>query len=159
MSVLRSVLQIERIQAAQPDDYDAMLALFADAFDDAASYLGQPPDLAYRQKLLNKDDFIALVAKSDQEVIGALAAYELVKFEQARSEIYLYDLAVDERWRRQGVATALITRLQAIAAERGAWVIFVQADTGAEDAAANALYAKLGQAETVRHYDIAVASA
>ena len=35
------------------------------------------------------------------EVVGGLAAYELRKFEQARSEFYLYDLAVSEAHRRQ----------------------------------------------------------
>ena len=52
---------------------------------------------------------------------------------------------------------ALIRRLQAIAAERGAWVIFVQADRG--DDPAIALYSKLGTREDVLHFDIAPASA
>lgn len=151
-----SKLSIDRLRAGQPEDYDAMLRLFATEFDDAPTYLGQPPVPAYRERLLNNDGFVALLAKWGDQVVGALAAYELMKFEQARSEIYLYDLAVAERCRRQGIATALINRLQAIASEKGAWVIYVQADTGAEDAAANALYAKLGEPESVRHYDIAV---
>jgi aminoglycoside 3-N-acetyltransferase I len=58
--------------------------------------------------------------------------------------------------RRQGIATALIDALRAIAAERGAWVIYVQADTGEEDAAAIALYTKLGTREDVLHFDIPV---
>ena len=44
-----------------------------------------------------------------------------------------------------------------IAAERGAWVIFVQADRG--DDPAIALYSKLGTREDVLHFDIAPASA
>jgi aminoglycoside 3-N-acetyltransferase I len=46
--------------------------------------------------------------------------------------------------------------LRRIAAERGAYVIFVQADTGTEDAAAIALYDKLGTREQVLHFDIPV---
>jgi aminoglycoside 3-N-acetyltransferase I len=53
-------------------------------------------------------------------VVGGLAAYELKKFEQERSEIYIYDLAVREEHRRQGIATALIGELKAIARRRGA---------------------------------------
>jgi aminoglycoside 3-N-acetyltransferase I len=53
-------------------------------------------------------------------VTGALCAYELRKFEQERSEIYIYDLAVAMTHRRQGIATALISSLQDIAAARGA---------------------------------------
>ena len=79
---------------------------------------------------------------------------ELVKFEQERSEIYIYDLAVDANYRRQSVATALIAKLQSIAATRGAYVIFVQADQG--DEPATSLYEKLGTREEVLHFDIEV---
>ena len=81
-------------------------------------------------------------------------AYWLPKPERARSEIYLYDLAVDIAHRRQGIASALLTELKAVARERGAWVIFMQADTAPEDAPARALYARLGTGEEVLHYDI-----
>ena len=90
---------------------------------------------------------IVLVALIKDRVVGGLVAYELEKFEQPRSEIYIYDLAVDENRRRQGVATALIEDLRRIARERGAWVIFVQGDYG--DDPALALYDKLGTREEV----------
>jgi len=50
----------------------------------------------------------------------------------------------------------LIEALKKIAAQRGAYAIFVQANTGIEDAAAVALYTKLGVREDVLHFDIAV---
>jgi aminoglycoside 3-N-acetyltransferase I len=88
--------------------------------------------------------------------VGALAGYVLPKFEQARSEIYIYDLAVIEAARRQGVATALIDYLRAIARDIGAWTIFVQADIIPEDEPARALYRKLANDEiTALHFDIA----
>jgi aminoglycoside 3-N-acetyltransferase I len=92
----------------------------------------------------------------DGGVVGGLAAYELRKFEQARSEIYLYDLAVAATHRRRGIATGLIEALRDIGARRGAYVIFVQADTGIEDEPAIALYTKLGAREDVLHFDIPV---
>jgi aminoglycoside 3-N-acetyltransferase I len=104
--------------------------------------------------LLGKAHFIALVAVDGDDVVGGLAAYELEKFEQARSEIYIYDLAVQERHRRRGVATGLIRELQRIARERGAYVIFVQADPGNEPAIR--LYESLGDREDVHHFDIPV---
>ncbi len=52
------------------------------------------------------------------------------------------------------MATALIGHLQTVAAERGAWVIYVQADYG--DDPAVALYEKLGTREEVMHFDIPV---
>ena len=127
--------------------------LFAEVFGEEA-YHGPPAGPEHLEKLLSDDKFIALAAYVDGEMVGALAAYELVKFEAERSEIYIYDLAVVERYRRQGVATALIEALKPIALDRGAWVIFVQADPPDEPAVA--LYEKLGTRETVLHFDIKV---
>jgi aminoglycoside 3-N-acetyltransferase I len=103
--------------------------------------------------LLASEHFIAIAASNGEAGLGGLAAYELNKFEQERSEIYIYDLAVSEGHRRQGIATALIQDLKTIAASRDAYGIFVQADLG--DDPAIALYTKLGTREDVLHFDIA----
>jgi aminoglycoside 3-N-acetyltransferase I len=70
--------------------------------------------------------------------------------------MYIYDLAVAKAHRREGTATALIEGLKKVAAARGAYVMFVQADTGVEDEPAIALYTKLGVREDVLHFDIPV---
>jgi aminoglycoside 3-N-acetyltransferase I len=145
------------IRRLGPDDLvlmDRMLTMFGQAFDDADNYDGHRPDAAYLRQLLASDSFIALAAVKGSEVVGGLAAYELKKFEQQRSEIYIYDLAVAEAHRREGIATALIEELRQLGATRGVYVIFVQADLG--DAPAIALYTKLGIREDVLHFDIAV---
>lgn len=131
------------------------LTLFGDVFGEPETYSDNRPDAAYLRELLDSDTFIALAALHDDKVVGGLAAYVLKKFEQPRSEAYIYDLAVDERYRRQGIATALIETVKGVAAERGAYVVFVQADYGDEPAIA--LYTKLGAREDVLHFDIEVA--
>ncbi len=133
---------------------EAMLTMFGKAFGDPASYDDARPSRAYLARLLARDTFIALAALDGEAVVGGIAAYVLDKFEQERSEIYIYDLAVAETHRRRGIATAMIRELQRIAADRGAWVIFVQADHG--DDPAIALYSGLGQREDVLHFDIPV---
>lgn len=132
---------------------ERMLTTFGDAFDEVETYSSSRPSAAYLRRLLGSDTFIALAALKGDGVVGGIAAYELRKFEQERSEIYLYDLAVVEAHRRKGIATALIMELKKIAASRGADVIFVQADLGDEPAIA--LYTKLGAREEVLHFDIA----
>ena len=132
----------------------AMLAVFGEAFGEPGTYGEHVPDDAYLRGLLGKRHFIALAALSGESVVGGLAAYELEKFEQARSEIYIYDLAVLEAHRRKGVATGLIRELQRIARDRGAYVIFVQADP--PDEPAIRLYQSLGAREDVLHFDIPV---
>jgi aminoglycoside 3-N-acetyltransferase I len=134
----------------------ALLDVFGEAFNEIDTYKNNQPKAAYLQQLLGGDSFIAVVGLDNGEVIGGIAAYELKKFEQPRSEIYIYDLAVAENYRRKGVATALISELKKIAAARGAYVIYVQADIGDEPAIA--LYTKLGVREDVLHFDIAVAN-
>lgn len=129
-------------------------ALFGRAFEDPATYGAAPPDDQWLGDLLARPDVLALVARTDSVVIGGLVAYEFVKFEQARREVYIYDLAVDAAHRRRGVATALIEALRAIAKTRGAWVVYVQADHGDEPAIA--LYDKLGTREDVLHFDFEV---
>ena len=136
------------------DDFAKLLTLFAEAFNDPESYADRRPRPEYLRRLLGKDNFIALAAVDGDALVGALAAYVLEKFEQERSEIYIYDLAVDAAHRREGIATAMLNEIKAIAARRGAWVIFVQADYG--DDPAIALYTRLGSREDVLHFDIAV---
>lgn len=130
----------------------AMLGMFGAAFEDRATYDAARPDDAWLMRLLSSDGFIALAALDDGAVVGGIAAYVLDKFEQARREVYLYDLAVAEPWRRRRIATALIEELKREAKARGAYVIFVQADLG--DDPAIALYTALGTREDVLHFDI-----
>ena len=139
-----------------PDDLatmHGMLTMFGIAFGEESTFNDARPDDAYLRRLLGSDTFVAIAATNGDEVVGGLAAYDLRKFEQARSEFYLYDLAVAGAHRREGIATALIMALRRVAAERGAYVVFVQADL--VDAPAVALYTKLGVREDVLHFDIA----
>ncbi len=146
---------IHTLTAADIALMDAMLTTFGEAFDEVGTYSAARPSPEYLEQLLGSGYFIALAALKNGEVVGGIAAYELRKFEQERSEIYIYDLAVAAPYRRQGIATALILELKEIAAARGAYVIFVQADRG--DAPAIALYTKLGTREDVLHFDLMVA--
>jgi len=132
-------------------------AVFGEAFADAETFGAEPPSDNYLRDLLAKPHVIALVAVCEGAVVGGLTAYELDKFERARREIYIYDLAVAQAHRRRRIATGLIRAVQQIAAQRGAWVVFVQADYG--DDPAIALYEKLGVREEVLHFDLPVGRA
>lgn len=132
----------------------SLLAVFGEAFNQVETYEQATPSDEYLAALLGKPHFIAIAAFSGERVFGGLAAYVLEKFEQERSEIYIYDLAVLEEHRRRGVATGVIGELKRIAAALGAYVIFVQADL--EDGPAIALYESLGTKETAHHFDIEV---
>ena len=154
LSVARVAWDYRHLSPADVPLLQQMLAVFGEAFDEHDTYQAAVPGDDYLKRLLGKPHFIAIAALDGDRVVGGLAGYELEKFERARSEIYIYDLAVATAHRRQGIATALIEELKTIAATRGAYVIFVQADCG--DAPAVALYSKLGTRAEVLHFDIKI---
>jgi aminoglycoside 3-N-acetyltransferase I len=149
-----SQMLIRRLGPGDTAELTQLLAVFAKVFEQPEVYLGAIPRKSYLERLLANPGFIVLVSETDGRIVGGLAAYVLEKFEQERSEVYIYDLGVLEDVRRRGIATLLIRHLQRLAAERGAYVIFVQADL--EDGPAIALYNSLGLKETVHHFDINV---
>lgn len=126
--------------------------LFAVVFDEQGTYADKPPSDAYLLSRLADETFVCVAAFDDERVVGALAGFVLRKFEQERSEIYVYDLAVAETHRRRGIATALIEDVRRIARECGSWVVFIQADEGDEPPIR--LYSKLGTREDAVHFDI-----
>jgi aminoglycoside 3-N-acetyltransferase I len=156
IAALSSVMDytFEQLTASGVDLLKDLLRVFGEAFEDVETYQGAVPSDDYLRSLLAMPHFIVVVARSDGKVVGGLAAYELQKFERDRREIYIYDLAVANEHRRKGVATGLIAELTRVAAERGAYVIYVQADR--DDAPAIALYQGLGTREDVHHFDFMV---
>jgi aminoglycoside 3-N-acetyltransferase I len=133
---------VHALTAADLPQLRQLNALFGVAFHDCDTYCAQPPSDDYVRALLADQQTIVVVALAGTEVAGGLVAYELRKFERERSEIYIYDLAVAESFRRRGIASALLERLAAIAAQRGISSVFVQADY--VDEPAIALYEKFG---------------
>ncbi len=64
------------------------------------------------------------------------------------------DLAVAARFRRRGIARALMGRAREIALAAGAEGMFVQADP--EDGPAVAIYSGMGVREDVLHFDMGI---
>ena len=147
-----NAFEIERLGPHRIAAMRGALRVFADAFDEKENFFSAPPSDAYLENLLSDRRFILLVASVDGLIVGALSAYELMKYEQERSEFYIYDLAVAEPFRRRGIARSLVEALKPIARAAGGWMIFVQADRG--DDPAIALYRSLGVEEQPLHFDI-----
>lgn len=149
-----SSFTVRRLKGADIRLIRKLNALFGRAFADPATFEDELPSDAYLEGLLSSEHITVVVALKDEDVVGGLVAYALDKFEKERQEYYIYDLAVDEGHRRQGIATALIQHLCELATQSRAWVVYVQADYADEPAIA--LYEKLGIREEVLHFDIAI---
>ena len=154
---MTSSYSLHRLHPGDSHFYDHMLDLFGRAFEEPEEFGAARPSASYRDELLADPTFIALAALDGETLVGALAAYEIRKFEQERREIYIYDLAVEEAYRRRGIATTLIGEVTRIARDRGVYLVMIQAE--AEDAPAVALYSKLGTRLEAVHFDIAPAPA
>ncbi|MHA7820299.1 MAG: GNAT family N-acetyltransferase [Erythrobacter sp.] len=149
------MIEARRIAPGDVAGFRAMNAVFARGFDEPEHYSDHPPGDAYVQSWLAHRDNVAMLGLVDGQPAGALAGYVLRKFEQERAELYIYDLAVLEEYRRKGVASAMIAQVRQIARDEGAWTVFVQADTIPEDEPARALYRSLASEEiTALHFDI-----
>jgi aminoglycoside 3-N-acetyltransferase I len=134
----------------------AMLSAFAVAFGDRTDFLAAEPDEPYLAHLLAQDDFIAVMAQSDDrtggEIVGGAVAYQLDLVNRDRSEIYIHDLAVVEGHRRRGVATGVVDELKRIARLRNINTVSVQAER--DDVRAIAFYRSLGREVSALHFDI-----
>lgn len=99
------------------------------------------PDEAGATAFLDDPRNRLLIAQVEGRAVGALIAHLLPRAD-GDTMLLIYDLGVEERYRRRGIARALVGEAEAIAREAGAskmWVV-----TGRTNEAAMALYTSLG---------------
>jgi ribosomal protein S18 acetylase RimI-like enzyme len=82
-----------------------------------------------------------LVAYDGDRPVGFVSGVELTHPDKG-TEMFLYELGVDESARRQGIGRALVEALAALARERGCYGMFVLTDD--DNAAALATYKSAG---------------
>ena len=88
-------------------------------------------------RFLNAAGHHLLVAYEDGRAIGFVSGIEMTHPDKG-SEMFLYELAVDERWRRRGVGRALVDELAATARAAGCYGMWVVTDD--DNVAARATY-------------------
>lgn len=137
---------VTRLNKDDLTKFRALNELFGDVFDDK-NYREQLPSDEYLIEFLSDERNIVLVAERDEKVIGGAVAYVLPKFEQARKEVYLYDLAVATDRQRLGIGKALMDELRRVAKSIGAYTVFLQADEGDR---AIKFYESLGPDENIK---------
>ena len=82
-----------------------------------------------------------LAYDDDGNPVGFVSGVEVTHPDKG-TEMFIYELAVDEPVRRRGIGTALVQALDALARERGCYGMFVFTD--ADNEAALATYARTG---------------
>lgn len=76
------LLDIRKLTSNDISLMAALLTVFGKAFNEIETYAAKRPSEEYLRRLLGSDMFIALAALKNGEVVGGIAAYELMKFEQ-----------------------------------------------------------------------------
>jgi aminoglycoside 3-N-acetyltransferase I len=112
-----------------PGDEDLIRALAEDDAPDAAA-------------LLRDERTFYVAALDGDRPVGFVFAHELLRRHGDPTMLFVYDLGVEEEYRRRGIATRLMRELESIARERGIRTGFVL--TEAANDAAMALYESLG---------------
>lgn len=107
------------------DTFIALIALFEEVFEMEDFVC---PSKIHLSTLLAKEDFRAIVALSEGQVLGGLTLYFLPQYYAHKPLAYLYDLAVKTEFQRQGIGKQLMTFTQQYCKKAGFEEIFVQAD-------------------------------
>lgn len=101
-----------------------------------------PPDLLALRAYLADRRNVLLFAFEGSEALGFLRATELLQLRSRRKQMFLYEIAVDEDFRQQGIGKALVTTLLKDCRERGFEEVFVFTDPA--NLAAVALFRSTG---------------
>lgn len=119
-----------------------MFALMAAVFEEPSEPLGD----ASVHQLLTTSSFWAVAAFAGERVVGGITAHTIPMTRSPSSELFIYDLAVHDGYRRQGAGRLLVSTLCTQALEAGVSEIFVPADD--DDVDALAFYRSLGGEES-----------
>jgi ribosomal protein S18 acetylase RimI-like enzyme len=121
------------IERMGPDDQERVIA--------AANLFDYAPRSDAVNRFLTDPNHHLLIAYSGDVPAGFVSGVEVTHPDKG-TEMFLYELAVDEAHRRQGIGTALVQALGDVARNQGCYGMWVL--TGDDNAPAGATYRKAG---------------
>jgi ribosomal protein S18 acetylase RimI-like enzyme len=121
------------IRVCRPGD-DRLVAAASHLFDG-------PAEPAATARFLAEDGHHLLVAYEDEHAVGFVSGVEVTHPDKG-TEMFLYELGVDEAFRRRGIGRALVERLASLARDAGCYGMWVVTDD--DNDAARATYEGTG---------------
>ena len=112
----------------------------------AAALFDDPPEHAATVRFLADPGHHLLVAYVDGRPAGMVSGVETTHPDKG-TEMFLYELGVEDPYRRRGVATALVEALRRLAQARGCHSMWVGVDADNEAALATYRRARGGEPE------------
>ena len=95
----------------------------------------------HTRRFLQDERHHLLIAREVDDIVGFVSGVEMTHPDKG-TEMFLYELAVDERWRRRGVGASLVGALRDLGREQGCYGMWVLTDD--DNAAALATYESAG---------------
>jgi aminoglycoside 3-N-acetyltransferase I len=142
---MESPVVVRRLSSVDGAVARQTFAVMIEAFQEAPSVLSD----AYIERLMTRPDFWVFSASIGDEVIGGLTAHTLPMTRNESDEVFLYDIAILQRFRRLGAGRMLIESLRRAARDVGITVVFVPVDEADEEA--TEFYRSLQGAESPVH--------
>jgi ribosomal protein S18 acetylase RimI-like enzyme len=128
------------IRRLGPGERDAIVA--------ASPLLDGPALPEVADQFLDAPDHHFLVAYQDGKPVGFVSGVETIHPDKG-TEMFLYELAVDETARRQGIGSALVVEMRRLALDRGCYGMWVVTDH--DNAGARATYEAAGAPPASSH--------
>src|SRR5580765_5578071 len=72
------------------------------------------PSDAYMKEILRKNGFHVIIALDNETIAGGLTAFELPMYKKPIMEMFLFEIGVMKKYRRQGIGKRLIEYLVAL---------------------------------------------
>jgi aminoglycoside 3-N-acetyltransferase I len=117
-------IRTSRLTSCNRELARGLFIMMTDVFGEECDQLSDD----YVDSLLSRDDFWAIAAFAGDEIVGGLTAHTLPMTRSKSSEIFIYDLAVQEDQQRKGIGRQLMTALREAAAVAGIQHVLVAAD-------------------------------
>ena len=115
---------------------------------EAASYLfDDDVDRDWTEKFLRQPNHHLCIAYIDDEAVGFVSGVEITHPDKG-TEMLMYELGVDDQYRRRGIGRSLVVALRDLARTRGCSGVWVAVDDDNEPAIA--MYRSLGPDEEAR---------
>jgi ribosomal protein S18 acetylase RimI-like enzyme len=121
------------IRKLGPDDYDSVVA--------ASKLLDGSAGESATRRFLAEENHHLYIAYVEGHPAGFVSGVEMTHSDKG-TEMFLYELSVDELFRQQAIGRALVDRLRDLAVERGCYGMWVLTDES--NAGALATYGRSG---------------
>ncbi len=145
-----SRIHIKKLNKNNLAELKDLIAIFIEEFESEAT--GVPSD-EYLTQLLHKEYFGVFVAKKGNQVVGGATTYELKKYYSETSELYMYDIAIQNEFQNLGIGKKLLAYIRNYGSENGMESIYVQAES--DNTQAIRFYeSTIGIGEKLEHFTI-----